>query len=81
MSGWRDEEKRGAGHDMGVQVAMVLLGETVQDVTAKDDRTQRENTTRRGVKKCKGGERYRGHCSNREKGSESVRAHSYLFAC
>lgn len=57
MSGWTDEEKRGAGHDMGVQVAMVLLGETVQDVTAKDDRTQRENTTRRGVKKCKGGER------------------------
>ncbi len=42
---------------MGVQVAMALLGEMVQDVTARDGRTQRENTTRRGVKQCKGGER------------------------
>ncbi len=49
--------ERGAVHDMGVQVAMALLGEMVQDVTARDSRTQRENTTSRGVKQCKGGEK------------------------
>lgn len=56
---------------MRVRVAMALLGETVQDVTARDGRTQREYDEERG-------ETVQGRG---EKGSESLRGHSYLFAC
>lgn len=47
VKGSGDKETRGAGRDTAAMIAMGLLGDTAADVTEKDSRTQRKNTTGR----------------------------------
>ncbi|CAB1333953.1 unnamed protein product [Coregonus sp. 'balchen'] len=60
VKGRRDEHNGGAGRDSGEPIAMALLGDTAEDVTERNGRTQRRNTTWRRVKKEGGGKQREG---------------------
>lgn len=51
MKGRRDEHNGGAGRNSGEPITMALLGDTAEDVTERNGRTQRRNTTWSRVKK------------------------------